>query len=236
MAMRQVQTISSDCFLWPLWAAHTGKERQRSTRWLTGWKAQAGAGTQGPDHRHTTPAQPSWDTFALFALIHSKQSLHCGPDKVPDTTRSKVPFKMPTILEVRTKSLREHTSVRVATTSLLKSLGRIVSSRTGPRRWKRDLINESTSMIVTTSWSQSSSLATAQGQCHPRSPLLSWQSLYHTSLLKACWAADSKGELGEAPQIHSLLLPLTTATTVEETIVVHLHICLPLSLGSHIEE
>lgn len=91
-------------------------------------------------------------------------------------------------------------------------------------------------MIVTTSWSQCSSLATAQGQSHPRSPLLSWQSLYRTSLLKACWAANSKGELGEAPQIRSLLLPLTTATTSEETTVVHLHICLPLSLGSHFEE
>lgn len=47
----QVQIPSSYCFWLPLWAAHPGKETEDHTRrWLMVWKAQAGAGAEGPGH------------------------------------------------------------------------------------------------------------------------------------------------------------------------------------------
>jgi hypothetical protein len=53
-----------------------------------GLKAQAGAGTHQPGHRHTTPAQPPWDTSSLLALICLRQSLRsCGLNEVPDSTK-----------------------------------------------------------------------------------------------------------------------------------------------------
>lgn len=82
---RQVYIFSSYCFLWPLCAGRTGKEHRR---WLRGWKAQAGAGTQGPGHRHTTPSPPPWETCFLLALICLRQSLRlCGLNEVSDTTK-----------------------------------------------------------------------------------------------------------------------------------------------------